>query len=78
MYTIYSSENEETLPAITEVTEEMPFPENDQQIASQVVTHKTVPPDITLEIVSPKLYTAKLICILKIVLRAISVSTGTI
>jgi hypothetical protein len=32
----------------------------------------------TLEIVSPKLYTAKLICILKIVLRAMSVSTGTI
>jgi hypothetical protein len=41
----------------------MPFPENDQQI----VTHETAPPDITLEIVSPKLYTAKLICILKIV-----------
>jgi hypothetical protein len=56
----------------------MPFPENDQQMASQVVTHETAPPDITLEIVSPKLYTAKLICILKIVLRAMSVSTGTI
>jgi len=30
-YTIYSSENEETLPGIPEVTEEMSFPENDQQ-----------------------------------------------
>jgi hypothetical protein len=67
-----------TLPGIPEVTEEMSFPENDQQMASQVVTHETAPPDITLEIVSPKLYTAKLICILKIVLRAMSVSTGTI
>jgi hypothetical protein len=56
----------------------MPFPENDQQMASQVATHETAPPDITLEIVSPKLYTAKLICILKIVLRAMSVSSGTI
>jgi hypothetical protein len=57
----------------------MPFPENDQQMATQVVvTHETAPPDITLEIVSPQLYTAKLICILKIVLREISVSTGTI
>jgi hypothetical protein len=54
-----------TLPGIPKVIEEMPFPENDQQI----VTHETAPPDITLEIVSPKLYTAKLICILKIVLR---------
>jgi hypothetical protein len=36
----------------------MTLPENDQQIASQVVTHETAPPDITLEIVSPKLYTA--------------------
>ena len=53
-----------TLPGIPKVIEEMPFPENDQQI----VTHETAPPDITLEIVSPKLYTAKLICILKIVL----------
>ena len=59
MYTIYSSENEEILPGIPEVTEEMPFPENDQQMASQVVTHETAPPDITLEIVSPKLYTAQ-------------------
>ena len=56
----------------------MPFPENDQQMASQVVTHETASPDITLEIKSQKLYTAKLICILKIVLRAMSVSTGTI
>jgi hypothetical protein len=40
-------------------TEEMPFPENDPQMASQVVTHETAPPDITLEIVSPKLYTAQ-------------------
>jgi hypothetical protein len=30
----------------------MPFPENDQQMASQVVTHEPAPPDITLEIVS--------------------------
>jgi hypothetical protein len=37
----------------------MPFPENDQQMASQVVTHETALPDITLEIVSPKLYTAQ-------------------
>jgi hypothetical protein len=37
----------------------MPFPENDQQMASQVVTHETAPPDITLEIVFPKLYTAQ-------------------
>jgi Uma2 family endonuclease len=63
-----------TLPGIPKVIEEMPFPENDQQIA----THETAPPDITLEIVSPKLYTAKLICILKIVLRAMSISNGTI
>ena len=63
-----------TFPGIPKVTEEMPFPENDQQI----VTHETAPPDITLEIVSPKLYTAKLICILKIVLRAMSISNGTI
>jgi hypothetical protein len=40
-------------------TEEMPFPENDPQMASQGVTHETAPPDITLEIVSPKLYTAQ-------------------
>jgi hypothetical protein len=40
----------------------------DQQMASQVVTQETAPPDITLEIVSPKLYTAKLVCILKIVI----------
>ena len=76
-YTIYSSENEETLPGILEVTEGMLFPENDQQMAPQLLPmrrhHQT-----TLEIVSPKLYTAKLICILKIVLRAMSVSTGTI
>jgi hypothetical protein len=37
-----------TLPGIPEVTEEMPFPENDQQMASQVVTHETASPDITL------------------------------
>jgi hypothetical protein len=41
-----------TLPGIPEVTEEMTFPENDQQMASQVVTQETAPPDITLEIVS--------------------------
>jgi hypothetical protein len=31
-----------TLPGIPKVIEEMPFPENDQQI----VTHETAPPDI--------------------------------
>jgi hypothetical protein len=34
-----------TLPGIPEVTEEMTFPENDQQMASQVVTKETAPPD---------------------------------
>ena len=33
-----ASENEETLPGIPEVTEEMPFPENDQQ--TQLVPSK--------------------------------------
>jgi hypothetical protein len=36
-------------PGIPEVTEEMTFPENDQQMASQVVTQETAPPDITLD-----------------------------
>jgi hypothetical protein len=31
-----------TLPGIPEVTEEMTFPENDQQMASQVVTCDTI------------------------------------
>jgi hypothetical protein len=57
-----------TLPGIPEVTEEMPFPENDQQMASQVLTQETAPPDITLEIVSPKLY-AILICVWQVVIR---------
>jgi hypothetical protein len=40
----------------------MPFPENDQQMATQVVvTHETAPPDITLEIVSPKLFNLRII-----------------
>jgi hypothetical protein len=47
----YILQKMKTLPGIPKVIEEMPFPENDQQI----VTHETAPPDITLEIVSPKL-----------------------
>jgi hypothetical protein len=48
-----------TLPGIPEVTEEMLFPENDQQMASQVVTHETAPPDITMSAISTNIVLQK-------------------